>query len=583
MKKKNKNGVILVTVLFIFAMAMILIAAAVMLTTNVRNRLYTRAEESQARLTVTSVAESFQAAIETHEINKTMVNALVDYGPIMIKADGMPGMAGTSDDYTTITVTKDNLTGQYKVDFVTVIDTQSDKLRLILKPVQEEDFSSPSFSHQVEVQGGGQLSNVKIGYKVGSNQRYEAKDNTILSRGGAGTPIGSTYMYSTFITTGKFTPASGSEFYSDVILWGANAGVNVGGINGNAFGVVGDYGIYFINNNDPITGYNGGSSFAQNTGSNIIVSNTNVNFNSHFGSAYQALGNGKSKLFTANGAASGYSTQAITSATEAIQNNLNTYKANGFVSDQLTSGEVWQWEQCASKNGFDVNVAGGTAYNIATSGNATLNPGTYKIQGTLQGKTITCDLSKGDYIFYCPTGLTIQNNGMFEFLNGGSHQAIFIIGKGKRLEIKSDNMAGIVDAKVYGATEDQSLADRKTRYSNNREAPNQSIAPSIYVYGAGMGTSHAAQVYMNGNQGSYLNAYVALYPSTNTSNDGGSFYFYNSTGKYYYGRINAYTVLSECGGHVNIPYCPAPKGQEDMDAFYPIKPDYEVVSAMYYY
>ena len=586
-KQNNKNGVILITVLFILAMAMIFITSAILLTSGTRSRLYTRAEENQSRLTVTSVAESFYAAIEMHEINKNTITSLDGFGPIQITAAGVPGMNGSADDYTTLEVNKDITTGYYNVDIVTVIGTQSDTVRLVLNPTEEDNFSGGGFNHQVEVQGGGQLSNVKIGYDVNTNSRYDASDNTILSRGTAGTPIGSTNMYSTFITTGYFAPASGSEFHGDVIMWGPNAGVNVSNINGNAFGIVGDNAIYFINNDNPLAGYNGGSSFAQNTGANVVLSGTSGNFNAVFGNASQALGHSNGHIYTANGGsaqASGVMIDAIAAAAQSIQHNLETYSGSDFIPDQATSGEIYYWQQCAAANGLNVNATGGTPLSMTGSGNLNLAANTYNVTGQLTNRTITCDLSTGNYIFYCPNGLYIGNNGIIEFLNAdGVHQATFVLGKGKVLEIQSDSMAGIIDGSVYGATGDMNLNDRRNLYNSNGNKPNQTITPSVYIYGAGMDTSHSRQIYMSGNQGSYLTAYCALYPNTADSGDCGSFWFYNSSGKYFYGRINAYTVLSQSGGHVNMPYCPAPHGQEDPNAFFPIKPDYEVVALEYYY
>ena len=67
-KNGNKQGIILVMVLMILAMAMIFISAALLLTNSTRNRLYRNAEQSQARLTVTSAAEMIYQAISTQEI-----------------------------------------------------------------------------------------------------------------------------------------------------------------------------------------------------------------------------------------------------------------------------------------------------------------------------------------------------------------------------------------------------------------------------------------------------------------------------------------------------------------------------------
>ena len=586
-KKDSKEGVILITVLFILAMAMIFITSAILLTSGTRSRLYTRAEENQSRLTVTSVAESFYAAIEMHEINKGMVTSLDGFGPINVTAAGVPGMSGTADDCTTIEVNKDISTGYYNVDIVTKIGTQSDTVRLVLEPNEEQHFGGGGFGHQVEVVGGGQLANVSIGYDVNSGGRYNSSDNTILSRGTAGTPIGSTNMYSTFITTGAFAAASGSKFFSDVVIWGADGTLNAPAFNGSGFEMMDpNTGIFFINNNAPITGYNGSSTLCQNSGANIVVSGTNANFDAGFGNPSQALGHANGHIYTANGGtatASGVVQAAVTSAVSQVQDNLTRYGSSTFIPNQEESGEIYYWQQCANKNHLDVNANGGTALNIASC-STSLPAGEYKVSGGLSGRTITCDLSTGDYIFYLPNGLYMGNNGIIELLNSdGVHHAVFVIGAGKKLEIQSDAMAGIIDGAVYGVDSSTPAADRRAAYAANGNKPDQSVMPAAYVYGAGMDTSHSTQIYMNGNQGSYLTAYCALYPTTADSNDAGSFHFYNSSGKFFYGRVNAYTVLSETGGLAPIPYCPAPHADEDPDAFIPIKPDYNVVALEYYY
>ena len=75
-KQGSKQGVILLTVVFILAMAVIFISACMVMTMATRNRLYWKAEQSQARLTVTSAAEAFYQALEVGDFQEGQLKKL---------------------------------------------------------------------------------------------------------------------------------------------------------------------------------------------------------------------------------------------------------------------------------------------------------------------------------------------------------------------------------------------------------------------------------------------------------------------------------------------------------------------------
>ncbi|MBQ4190771.1 MAG: hypothetical protein II641_02925, partial [Clostridiales bacterium] len=75
-KQGSKQGVILLTVVFILAMAVIFISACMLMTRATRDRMYWKAEQSQARLTVTSAAEAFYQALEVGDFKESVLKEL---------------------------------------------------------------------------------------------------------------------------------------------------------------------------------------------------------------------------------------------------------------------------------------------------------------------------------------------------------------------------------------------------------------------------------------------------------------------------------------------------------------------------
>ena len=150
-KKAAKRGAILVTVVFVLAFATIFIAAAMMLTQATRKRVYTEAENNQARLTVTSVAESWLHALQKCEISDSAILALCKAGaggtgtPVRVKASAtsntIPGLetenTSSTTSFTEVTFTRSpNKTGAskdeeytYIADFSTHIDGQVENVR----------------------------------------------------------------------------------------------------------------------------------------------------------------------------------------------------------------------------------------------------------------------------------------------------------------------------------------------------------------------------------------------------------------------------------------------------------------------
>ena len=201
-KKAAKRGAILVTVVFVLAFATIFIAAAMMLTQATRKRVYTEAENNQARLTVTSVAESWLHALQKCEISDSAILALCKAGaggtgtPVRVKASAtsntIPGLetenTSSTTSFTEVTFTRSpNKTGAskdeeytYIADFSTHIDGQVENVRAYLTytPPTSTGGGKP-FSTQIDLNAEFGQNNLEI---VGDGKAQGDLDNIFLIR-----------------------------------------------------------------------------------------------------------------------------------------------------------------------------------------------------------------------------------------------------------------------------------------------------------------------------------------------------------------------------------------------------------------
>lgn len=283
-KSKSKQGVVLVTIIFILAIAMIFIASALLLTKATRGRLYERAEDNQARLTVTSAAESFYQALYLQEITDDTL-ATMD-GAILNITGNMPGMMAsgyktstmgdiipvdnatiavfkvttsgasstdTDEDEDASTDADDKTLGFVQIDFMTNINNQIECIAMGLQ-IESPHKNQPPFPNVVEIGNGGSINNLSVGGSAGSDSRYtevDPKVNTVAVHGQqATTSKGRTKVFSTYITTGH-TGIRDTEFYGDVVFWGPDAGFETSRSysDGTPLGMMtAGSGVYFINN-----------------------------------------------------------------------------------------------------------------------------------------------------------------------------------------------------------------------------------------------------------------------------------------------------------------------------------------------
>ena len=241
-KKVSRRGAILVTVVFVLAFATIFIAAAMMLTQATRKRVYTEAESNQARLTVTSVAESWLHALQKCEISDSSILALCKAGAggtgtqVRVKASAsantIPGLEtenfSSTTSFTTVTFTRTpNKTGAsknedytYVADFSTHIDGQVENVRAYLTytPPTNTNGGKP-FSTQIDVNGEFTDNNLRLVGDGKTPTDDKNLDNIFLVRQGSDSSNSSFSSHSTMVYCDGSVSFQDEEMYSPDIVF----------------------------------------------------------------------------------------------------------------------------------------------------------------------------------------------------------------------------------------------------------------------------------------------------------------------------------------------------------------------------
>lgn len=231
-KKAGRRGAILVTVVFVLAFAVIFIAAAMMLTQATRKRVYTEAESNQARLTVTSVAESWYRAVQKCEFDDAdllslcaaTTNIRVYASNTANKIPGLETEGQKNDDsYTTVKLyrtpnapgaTKDE-DYTYVADFSTHLDGQVENVRATLTytPPISNKKGAP-FSTQIDLNNKFSQNNLEV---VGEGK--DDLDNVFLVRKG-GKNVNSSYSsYATMVYCDGDVAFKADKLYSEDIVF----------------------------------------------------------------------------------------------------------------------------------------------------------------------------------------------------------------------------------------------------------------------------------------------------------------------------------------------------------------------------
>lgn len=596
--KKNKQGVVLVTILFILAIALIFIVSALMLTTATRSRLYTRAEDNQARLTVTSAAESFYQALYMQEITDAQ---LMDLGGAKIRLidNSIPGMSATDDSNCTWAYFTKNADKTMVIDFKTRIGDQVECIKMVL------DYNEPAepqanFAHMLNVSKGGSINHVAIGMTTGSmgtgttgwgdkgswiRHNGVDGDNTLVFRGfneNSYSDRGNNYYYSDVIATGTFTPVD-SFFYGDLVFWGPTSSYELGKVSGNPVTLQGGS-VYFTGNSKSIT--NGGNAVGAGNypgcgewfaGKGNIVFYDETAQTITFEKDQNHANNSADLKFnkTANTTLGG---AAPTSVTTIVDGDAAYKKAANYLAGNYTrtvqgskGGDLLSYAGIAKEYGWAKNAGSvsGTPVpdTMLASTGGSLSSGTYTISGaTPLGNgnncpVITCDLSSGSYVFYITGNFTIKS-GYFEIINGAgsANNVFFIICTGKTFTVSERNSNGIAGIVCTNCYKDE-LTDKTKAYDFYRSYKNidPNSVPHAYVYSMGNGgNAGLSQLQMDSNQNAVMNAFIGLYPSSSGNTDDGSLYVLGANTCMFYGRVTCASVKVGGTSEIRIPYCPQP-------------------------
>ena len=236
-KKGSRQGAILVTVVFILAFAIIFIAAAMAMTQATRKRIYEEAESDQARLTVTSVAESFYRAIMKCEFDDdVIINLAKNSKEIRVQAsssaDIIPGLETVNSpstvSYTTCNLYRVHKAGEgttdddykYFADFTTHIGDQVENVRAELSYIKPKATKgSAPFSTQLDLNSKLNENNFEL---VGDGKENDT-DNIFLARKGSNVEDSDFSSYSLMVYCDGEICFTEEKFKSDDMVFLAGA------------------------------------------------------------------------------------------------------------------------------------------------------------------------------------------------------------------------------------------------------------------------------------------------------------------------------------------------------------------------
>ena len=538
--KQSKRGVILVTIIFILAISFILITAAMLMTKGTRDRLYARAESSQARLTATAVAQSFYQAYWDQTLSDSTLSVILSSNragnPLQIYTtlQDLPGLTQDADNCTTLTVVPNPTNANdYYLDFKTTIGTESSTVRLSLK---HQDHGSPNgtFQHQLQLGSGGRLENIVVGTTVNTSSetydnstihRYNAENNTVLSLGNSTSWGGQTHIASTLYCDSALGSGSNTQMYGDVIFFGSGSGLNLNGLSGSSFHGNDGADLYFIDGGNSVLSYDGTTvnqsnidSYAHNN--EWICGFDNVAF--YNSGMYVQLNQNIQQsqdyyVYNDTGSGSGANDASLmsygnTDAQNEWNNRVGDYAdVAAAVSDYITKINDGHYNDPAESPARPNNVTYTdflTSAGISTivSNNPTgatgtpfpANPGSSLPAGTKtyvlgadggatqfnigNGNTCELDLSNGPYVFYVKGDFTFKT-GQLVFTHGDitnpNKTAYFIICPGASLRFEPYNVSA---GNATGIVSDNCFAAGSTYERKNLV---QTSKPAVMVLGAG--------------------------------------------------------------------------------------------------
>lgn len=634
-KQGSKQGVILLTVVFILAMAVIFISACMVMTQATRNRLYWKAEQSQARLTVTSAAEAFYQALEVGDFQEVQLKKLAKAGAsgiLMTAKDSsgnyLPGMSLSSDNCTLLSLkAKDADCSEIYAYLTTTIDGETEKVKITFK-IKQKPKVYGLFGNPVDYNGTASNLNFNdFGYTHGKS----VDDNFLVIRDGAGMADASSKMWSSIVFTGGNVSKFQVDLKGDLIFLGnATAGIeaSLGTTNG----------WYFVN-----TPGNTSDAFSKSFGYDqmgatgpVVFANRNANYklnNVGTTSAVYAIDvSGTTATWKSSLIQAGNSfTQPDDATLQTVYGKTANYVSEDFVNSigefPTTSDAFAQIKlgddplpttAPSSFKTYDLATFWSTYGSTASSTKPVV--GDENGDGVIEYPNISItdigsignfngDYSSGisyvfmldgntDYVIYLSgSGKYAFNQATFAVANpNANHQQVFVLETGANLEIGNQNAKGIgcgfLSVKrgehtntpadyltyLFGTSDSGTpnlLAEMTTQVSGGSYSDYYDSVqkPTIYILGAGNN-----QVFFC--KETVLEAYMGLFnPDSSTTS---KVKCYNPP-TYIYGRMMFDGFTTDDGGDINMPYCPGPNNSGNKPDVELYKFGYSVVSVDYYF
>lgn len=624
-KQGSKQGIILLTVVFILAMAIIFISACMLMTRATRDRMYWKAEQSQARLTVTSAAEAFYQALEVGDFKQSALETLAKgsaSGIYMTATDAtgksIPGMGTTSDNCTLLSLkAKDADCSEIYAYLTTTIGKEKESVKITFK-MKEQTSISGLFDNPIDFNGCPEDFNFdSFGYTNGKT----VSDNFLVIRKGSNIPSSTGKIYSSVV----FVGGTVSDFRinqqgdSDVIfLKDAKLGTFTTTWDLNT--------VYFVGTSGNDDALNGTLGIDQLGCSGVVFANRNYNytFNNtsattapvyqiNLSSTYSVTGSTKhsggdfADLSAVSGKAAKYANKTFADPLASFPTT-----SEAFAKVSIGDGTL---KTTAPSDYYALNLTGTGSFltkygNVSTAtakivgdddGNGVVehpfikisggsignDTGSEKLLGTESQRCVFLLDGNTDYVIYL-TGDCNFYQCMFAVVNpSADHRQVFVLEKDVDVVLGNQN-GGYMGA--FLSVQRTGFSDSAATYlaylfdssklsgeitSNNISKYHDSVQkPTIYIMGAAHNT-------FNFHKETFGEAYLGLFNPNDTTKSGVT--QYNSP-IYFYGRMMFDTWDSTSdGAHFYMPYCPGIDAGGAKPAVELYEFGYDVVSVDYYF
>ncbi len=598
----DKKGVILVTIIFIVAMALIFITTALTISIATRQRVYTNAKYEQARLTVTSLAQSVWQAIYSQQISDADLVALakgtsgqgsmIYFNNTDVPGMGLGGTQASAYFYCYNAGDPSKICIEFKCDIDGATDGACQYYTMVLERNKGEDFPPSAFHIPVNLGGGGLLNSCNFGIDASKfdghvdrdyQVRYNDPNNVafihnmnLSNQDGCG-------YYCHLLTDGILSMPDGVYAW-DVYFMGAGAGLDLNGpgqnnparrntdgsyISSNPSGTP-QYGdLYFWGTTNPFR--NGASTAIRSDFTFYGVNDIN----------FDLYDDGSSRTgFSGGVSLSNQNLQQITgyieyesgiSVTSAIASRLHSAHSEGWDPTVDAGMDAFMHPDADQMDTIDEVIATyGAPADIASSATAldldmrasavTIGAGTYVIDSLARIRSdVTLDLSSGSIIILVTNGANIVfdtgNTHMFITNASGSNRVVFLLDNNptqSQIILGGDSSGncgpdgtGIIDVACYsGSTSDIDLTKI-----------NQTVNPACFILSLYTG---GTPVRYMANHDTALTASLGFFPQSDPNGGGGGRLFAHACDSdiLYYGRISAGGIETDGANSLQIPYCP---------------------------